>query len=55
MIRGSSRFHVKPTVVCHCYRCSESVRDGSLLKLLYTDDLVLSGELVKQIMGKYGE
>ena len=30
-----------------------SVRDGSLLELLYPDDLVLCGESVKEVMGKY--
>ena len=30
-----------------------SVRDGSLLELLYADDLVLCGASVEEVMGKY--
>ena len=32
---------------------TESVRDGSLLELLYADDLVLCGKSVEEVMGKY--
>ena len=32
---------------------TEDVRDGSLMKLLYADDLVLCGESLNDIMGKY--
>ena len=32
----------------------EDVRDGSLLELLYADDLVLCGESLNEVMEKYG-
>ena len=31
----------------------EGVRDGSLIELLYADDLVLCGESLNEVMGKY--
>ena len=33
---------------------TEDVRDGSLMKLLYVGDLVLSGESLNEVMDKYG-
>ena len=33
---------------------TEDVRDGSLMELLYADDLVLCEELLNEIMDKYG-
>ena len=33
---------------------TECVRDGSLMELLYADDLVLCGESVEEAMKKYG-
>ena len=33
---------------------TEDVRDGSLMELLYADDLVLCGESLNEVMGKYG-
>ena len=33
---------------------TEDVRDGSLRKLLYADDLVLCGESLNEVMDKYG-
>ena len=33
---------------------TEDVRDGSLMELLYTGDLVLSGESLNEVMDKYG-
>ena len=33
---------------------TEDVRDGSLMELLYTDDLVFCGESVNEVMDKYG-
>ena len=33
---------------------TEDVRDGSLMKLLYADDLVLCGESLNEVMDKYG-
>ena len=33
---------------------TEDVRDGSLMELLYADDLVLRGELLNEVMDKYG-
>ena len=33
---------------------TEDVRDGSLMELLYADDLVLCGELLNEVMDKYG-
>ena len=33
---------------------TEDVRDGSLMELLYADDLVLSGESLNEVMDKYG-
>ena len=32
---------------------TEDVRDGSLMELLYADDLVLCGESLNDVMGKY--
>ena len=32
----------------------ENVRDGSLMELLYADDLVLRGESLNEVMDKYG-
>ena len=32
---------------------TEDVRDGSLMELLYADDLVLCGESVNEVMDKY--
>ena len=34
---------------------TESVRDGSLLKINYADNLVLCCESVEKVMGKYEE
>ena len=34
---------------------TEDARDGSLIELLYTDDLVLCEESLNEVMGKYGE
>ena len=34
---------------------TEDVRDGSLIELLYTDDLVLCEESLNEVMGKYGK
>ena len=31
---------------------TEDVRDGSLMELLYADDLVLGGESLKEVMNK---
>ena len=33
---------------------TEDVRDGSLMKLLYADNLVLCGESLNEVMDKYG-
>ena len=33
---------------------TEYVRDGSLMELLYADDLVLCGESLNEVMDKYG-
>ena len=33
---------------------TEDVRDGSLMELLYADDLVLCGESFNEVMDKYG-
>ena len=33
---------------------TEDVRDGSLMELLYADSLVLCGELLNEVMDKYG-
>ena len=33
---------------------TEDVRDGSLMELLYADDLVLCGESLSEVMDKYG-
>ena len=33
---------------------TEGVRDGSLMELLYADDLVLWGESINEVMDKYG-
>ena len=33
---------------------TEDVRDGSLMELLYADDLVLCGLSLKEVMDKYG-
>ena len=33
---------------------TEDVRDGSLMELLYADDLVLCGESLNKVMDKYG-
>ena len=33
---------------------TEDVRDGSLMKLLYADDLVLRGESLNEVMDKHG-
>ena len=33
---------------------TEDVRDGSLMELLYADDLVLCGESLNAVMLKYG-
>ena len=33
---------------------TEDVRDGTLMELLYADDLVLSGESLNEVMDKYG-
>ena len=32
---------------------AEGVRDGSLMELLYADDLVLCGESLNEVMDKY--
>ena len=32
---------------------TEDVRDGSLMELLYADDLVLCGESLNDVMDKY--
>ena len=34
---------------------TEDVRDGSLMELLYADDLVLYGESLNEVMEKYGK
>ena len=34
---------------------TEDVRDGSLIELLYTDDLVLCEESLNEVMSKYGK
>ena len=33
---------------------TKDVRDGSLMELLYADDLVLCGESLNEVMDKYG-
>ena len=33
---------------------TEDVRNGSLMELLYADDLVLGGESLNKVMDKYG-
>ena len=33
---------------------TEDVRDGSLMELLYADNLVLCGESLNEVMNKYG-
>ena len=33
---------------------TENVRDGTLMELLYADDLVLSGESLNEVMDNYG-
>ena len=33
---------------------TEDVRDGSLMELLYADNLVLCGESLNEVMKKYG-
>ena len=33
---------------------TEDVRDGSLMELLYADDLILCGESLNEVMDKYG-
>ena len=33
---------------------AEDVRDGSLMELLYADDLVLCGESLNEVIDKYG-
>ena len=33
---------------------TEDVRDGSLMELLYADDLALCGESLNEVKGKYG-
>ena len=33
---------------------TEDVRDGSLMELLYADDLALCGESLNEVMEKYG-
>ena len=33
---------------------TEVVRDGSLMELLYADDLLWCGESLNEVMGKYG-
>ena len=33
---------------------TEDVRDGSLMELLYAEDLVLCGEPLNEVMDKYG-
>ena len=33
---------------------TEDMRDGSLMKLLYADDLVLCGKLLDEVLEKYG-
>ena len=33
---------------------TEDVRDGTLMELLYADDLVLSGESLNEVMDNYG-
>ena len=33
---------------------TEDARDGSLIELLYADDLVLCGESLAEVMDKYG-
>ena len=33
---------------------TENVRNGSLMELLYADNLVFCGELLNEVMGKYG-
>ena len=50
---GSLRFCVKSTVVYHYCRCCDSETDDSLLELLHVDDLVLCGESVQELVGKY--
>ena len=50
-----SRVCFESTVVHYGNGCSDRrcVRDRSLMKLLYADDLVLCGESLNDIMGKY--
>ena len=36
------------------YVLTEDVRNGSLMELLYTDDLVFRGESSNVVVGKYG-
>ena len=33
---------------------TEDMRDGSLMKLLYADDLVLCGKSLDEVLEKYG-
>ena len=33
---------------------TEDMRDGSFMELLYAEDLVLYGESLNEVMGKYG-
>ena len=34
---------------------AEDVRNGSLMEFLYADDIVLCGESLNDVMGKYGK
>ena len=50
-----SRICFQPTFAYHCNVCyDKNVRDGSLMELLYVDDLVFFWESLDEIMDKYG-
>ena len=44
---------LESTLIYHGYILTEDVKDSSLIELLYTDDLVLCGESLNEVLDKY--
>ena len=44
---------LESTLIYHGYILTEDVKDGSLIELLYADDLVLCGESLNEVLDKY--
>ena len=44
---------LESTLIYHGYILTEDVKDGSLIELLYADDLILCGESLNEVLDKY--